>query len=194
MKSNFSKGLKIFLLFGFLCAIGNVYSQSESRKSMFTLDPDLEKEARKERSFGRKLWGDKVENNVTFMPFGYHTDRVKNADAPIVQYFWYTSISYNSFELAGFKNSFGDASLALFYKRKIILTQRFSVHIGGGLIYGYHGRLQNTPGVPFANTILITGPLTPVLGVSFDYRITNKVSLHLSGAPLIILYGFRFRL
>jgi hypothetical protein len=193
MKVVFLDTGKRVLIFVFLCVIGNIYSQSPS-ESIYTLDEDLEKEARKERSFGRKLWGDKVENNITFMPFGYHTDRVKHADKPIVQLFWYTSVSYNSFELAGFKNSFGDFSVGLLYKRKYIFTKRLSMHFGGGLIYGYHGRLQTTPGVPFRDTILITGPLTPVLGLSFDYRITNKVSLHVSGAPLIILYGFRYRL
>ena len=186
------KYLKIVFLFYLM--IGDAYAQSSSLYNIFILETDLDKEERRERSFIRSLWGDKVENSVTSLPFGYHTDRDRHAGEPFVHPVWCTSVSIHSFEISGFKNSFGDFSLGLYYKRKIVFTKRLSINYGAGIIYGYDGRLKDVEGIPFRETFLVTGPINPVVGMSFDYRVTNNFSFHITGAPQIIIYGVRYRL
>ena len=84
--------------------------------------------------------------------------------------------------------------MALFYKRAWNFTKRFSMNVGGGIMYGYDGRLQNTEGIPFRDTFLIRGDINPVVGVELDYRFYKKWSVHTSIAPRIIIYGFRYLL
>jgi len=68
------------------------------------------------------------------------------------------------------------------------------MNVGGGIMYGYDGRLQNTEGIPFRDTFLIKGDINPVVGVELDYRFYKKWSVHTSIAPRIIIYGFRYLL
>lgn len=152
---------------------------------------------KEKKSFLKKLWGDPTETSVTAMPLGLHTDfeRFKNREVPNgLHPALYFAFNYKNVELALFKNSFGDLSGAINYKRTWNFTKKFSVNFGAGLIYGYFGRLQHSEGVPFRDTFLIKGDVMPVVGGELDYKIYKKVSVHVGIAPAIIIYGFRYRI
>ena len=145
------------------------------------------------------LWGVPTESSVTAMPLGLHThfERFNGREIPNgLHPALYFAGNYKNVELAVFKNSFGDPSVALNYKRTWVFPkwERFTMQVGGGLIYGYFGRLQHSEGVPFRNTFLIKGDVMPVVGGELDYRIYKKLSLHVGIAPAIIIYGLRYRL
>ena len=150
----------------------------------------------KKKSLFKIVWGDQLKTSFTAMPIGLHTDFEKHSSKTRstingLHEALYFAFNYKSIELAGFQNSFGDLTLAVFYKRAWNFTKRFSVNVGGGLMYGYDGRLQNTEGIPFRNTWLIKGDVNPVTGFELDYRFYKRWSIHTSIAPRIIIYGFR---
>ena len=147
----------------------------------------------------KTIWGDPLESSITAMPIGLHTDFEKHSSKKRstingLHEALYFAGNYKTIELAGFQNSFGDLTVALFYKRAWNFTKRFSMNVGGGIMYGYDGRLQNTEGIPFRDTFLIRGDINPVVGVELDYRFYKKWSVHTSIAPRIIIYGFRYLL
>lgn len=143
------------------------------------------------------VWGDPLQSSITLMPIGLHTDFEKHSSKTRstingLHEALYFAGNYIGIELAGFQNSYGDLTVAVFYKRAWNFTKQFSVNVGGGIMYGYNGRLQNTDGIPFRDTWLIKGDINPVLGFELDYRFYKKWSVHTSIAPRIIIYGFRY--
>jgi len=158
------KNILILLIFSYLA------SQSQDKK----------------KTIWQFIKGEEVKSSVTFLPFGSHTS---NLDVINV---WYTSYNYKSYEVAAFKNSFGEFTLAAFYKRKQQVTKNFSVIYGLGVMYGYHGKLRDVESIPFRKTFLFTGEINPVGGVNLDYRVAKKISLQISLTPVVILYGFRY--
>lgn len=151
------------------------------------------------KSFLKRLWGDQTKSSVTAMPIGLHTDFEKHSSKKRstingLHEALYFAVNYKNVELSVFQNSFGDATIGLFYKRTWNFTKRFSANFGAGLIHGYDGRLQFTEGIPFRDTFLIKGDVNPVIGLEFDYRFYKRWSVHTSIAPNIIVYGFRFLL
>ena len=184
---------KLLLVFVLLFAFSS-FAQGEDLE---VLNQTSYKEKSKLGKIWETLWGDPTETSITAMPIGLHTDleRFKNRSVPNgLHPALYFAGNYKNVELALFKNSFGDLSGALNYKRTWNLTKRFSVNFGAGLIYGYFGRLQHSKGVPFRNTFLIKGDVMPVIGGEFDYRFYKKWSIHMGIAPAIIIYGFRYRI
>ncbi len=141
---------------------------------------------KKPQSLWEILKGKELESSITFLPVGIHTKDLE------VFGVWYTSYNYKSYELAVFKNSFGDFTIAALYKRKQEITKNFSVIYGLGVMHGYHGKMQNVDGIPFRKTFLWTGEINPVGGLSLDYKISKKTSLQLSLTPLVFVYGFRY--
>tara|TARA_B110000046_G_scaffold185695_2_gene228657 strand:- start:5962 stop:6450 length:489 start_codon:yes stop_codon:yes gene_type:complete len=142
----------------------------------------------KNKTIWEFIKGEELKSSVTFLPFGSHTSDLDVIDI------WYTSYNYKSYEIAAFKNSFGEFTLAALYKRKQQVTEKFSVIYGLGVMYGYHGELRDVESIPFRNTFLFTGEINPVGGVNLDYRVAKKLSLQISLTPVVILYGFRYLL
>ena len=140
------------------------------------------------KSIFKKLWGEKLESGIVFMPIGSHTT------APDVFDVWYTSYNYNNLEIAIFKNSFSDWTLGALYKRAWYLSKKFHIAYGGGIVYGYKGKLKTVKNVPFKNSFLFTGPINPIIGIDVDYKISKKISIHSSISPLIIIYGLKYYL
>ena len=60
-----------------------------------------------------------------------------------------------------------DLTFIVSYKRNIEITDRFSIIYGFGLMYGYHGKLQNTNGIPFRKSFLFTG----------DAELSNEIDI-----------------
>ena len=160
----------LFVVFNFV----QLFSQNEvAKKSMF-----------------RKILGDELKSSITFMPLGYHTDRERHSE--VFHDVWYVGVNYKGFELTVFKNSFDDPTVGAFYNREINFTKVFSLIYGGGIIYGYHGRLQNVDGIPLSSTFLIKGAINPVLGIALNYKVAKRWSIKMSFAPKIIIYGVRY--
>ena len=139
-----------------------------------------------QKSLFQKVVGEELQSSVVFMPFGTHT---RNLDFYGV---WYTAVNFKSVELTYFKNSFGDPTVGIMYKRSWNLTKKFAVNYGLGVIYGYHGRLKDVKGIPFRDTFLIKNEINPVVGFAFDYKLIGKVSVCATVAPNILVYGFRY--
>jgi len=191
------------LLLAFLPLVTQ-FSFSQNEENNVQEIPQLEqKEEKKEKTrmgkIWEQLWGVPAESSVIAMPFGLHTDleRFSGREHPNgLHPALYFSANYKSIDFAGFKNSFGDFSCALTYKRMWTFNKikNFSMNVGAGLIWGYDGRLQHSRNVPFRNTFLIKGDVMPVIGGQFDYIIYKKLSLAVSVAPAIIIYGLRYRI
>lgn len=143
-------------------------------------------EPAEEKSFLKKLAGEELPSSFTCMPFGTHTDDFDFNEV------WYIGIGIKSFEISYFVNSHGNPSFGLMYKRAWNFTNRFSMGYGGGIIYGYHGKLQYVDGVPFRNTFLFKNEINPVIGIELDYKVLKNISIHSSIAPLVIIYGFKY--
>lgn len=146
-------------------------------------------EKEKETSLLKTLWGESIENSVTFMPLGTHY-----IYDPDIFTTWYTSVTIKSFEVLVFLNSKRDWTTGLFYKRAIPISEKFTLNYGGGLLYGYDGKLEETRGIPKSLHFLFSGPINPVVGLGFDYKISKKLSIHADLAPLTIIYGCRLAL
>lgn len=159
-----------------LAAVLNTHAQTEKKEPS---KPSLIK----------TLWGEPIENSITLMPFGTHY-----VYDPDVFGTWYTSVTYKHVEAMVFRNSKGMWTTGLLYKRAIPISQRFALNYGGGLMYGYHGTLETTRGIPKSLSVLFSGPINPVVGLGFDYKISKKLSLHADLAPLIVIYGVRIAL
>lgn len=140
------------------------------------------------KSFFKKIWGTPLKSGITFMPMGTHTIE------PDVFDVWYTSYNYKNLELSVFKNSFSDWTLGLLYKRGYYFSEKFHVAYGGGIVYGYKGKLQTVDYLPLKNSFLFTGAISPIVGLDLDYKISKKISIRSSVSPLIIIYGFRYYL
>ncbi len=145
-------------------------------------------EVKEPKTFWQKIAGEPLKTSITFLPVGSHT---KNVDVFGV---WYTSYNYKSIEFGAFSNSYGELTFGLFYKREINFTDKFSLIYGGGLLYGYHGKLQDVKGVPFKKSFLFNGEINPILGLELDYKISKKISFHTNIAPLILIYGVKYYL
>ena len=140
------------------------------------------------KSFFKKIWGAPLKSGITFMPVGTHTIEPNVFDV------WYGSYNYRNLELSVFKNSFSDWTLGLFYKRGYYFSEKFHIAYGGGIVYGYKGKLQTVDYIPFRDSFLFTGAISPIVGLDIDYKISKKVSIRSSISPLIIIYGFRYYL
>lgn len=138
------------------------------------------------KTFWETLKGKTPETSITFLPVGSHTKDFDLIDV------WYTGFNYKSVEFAGFKNSFGDLTLTLLFKRQIELKGNFSLIYGFGVMYGYDGKLQDVKRIPLRNTFLFTGALSPLGGVTVDYKVGKKLSLQLNITPVVIVYGVRY--
>lgn len=140
------------------------------------------------RSFVQKLLGDTPGSAITFLPYATHT---RKADFYGVSYF---AVNYKSWEVNTFRNSWGDQNYSLSYKRTLNFNERFLLSYGVGIMYGYDGRLGGNDNVPLSNTFLFNGKINPVLGLEFDYKVYKNIALHVTYAPLILLYGVRYYL
>ncbi|MFY9243472.1 MAG: hypothetical protein WAO74_10615 [Polaribacter sp.] len=140
------------------------------------------------KSFWKKLYGQPVESAIIFMPIGHH---IINPD---VIFPFYTGINYKGFEISMYANSHNDITTSIYYKRKQNLSEKWSFIYGIGLAYGYDGKLAEVEGLPFRET-LFSGPITPMVGFEFNYKISKKISINLSVAPpVVIAYGIRYAL
>lgn len=152
-------------------------------------------EEKPKKSLLKKVWGVAPNTSITAMPYGLHTDlkrfrnrKYKNGLHPAL----YGAFNYKTVEAIAFRNSFGDFSFGVTYKRAIPITKNFTILYGIGAMYGYDGRLQRSKNVPLRNTFLIKGDINPLLGVQLDYKLYKGISLHTGLAPGIIIYGFRY--
>ena len=142
---------KIIFCF-FVLSSSFVFSQENDLESNSVEEPEKKKTV--VGKILKTIWGNELESSITAMPIGLHTDFEKHSSKKRstingLHEALYFAGNYKSLELAGFQNSFGDLTVALFYKRAWNFTKRFSMNIGGGIMYGYDGRLQNTEGIPF---------------------------------------------
>ena len=166
---------RIFLLLLFtLAAVLNSYGQTEEKEK---------------KTLIKTLWGNPIENSVTFMPLGTHYVYDQDIFAT-----WYTSVTIKSFEAMVFLNSKNMWTTGLLYKRAIPLSEKFAINYGGGLMYGYKGTLETTRGIPKSLSFMFKGAINPVVGLGFDYKISKKLSIHADLAPLILIYGVRITL
>jgi len=159
-----------FLLIASLIFVLNINAQTEEKNN----------------SVIKTLWGESIENSLTIMPLGTHY-----IYDPDVFGAWYTSVTVKSFEAMIFRNSKGMWTTGLLYKRAIPISEKFAINYGGGIMYGYHGTLATTRGIPKSLNRLFSGPINPVVGLGFDYKITKGISIHADLAPLILIYGIR---
>lgn len=138
------------------------------------------------KSFWSVLKGNELETSISFLPAGTHYTSLEFNEV------WYTSFNYKSYEIAAFKNSFNELTLAALYKRQIGFSQKLSLIYGIGIMYGYHGKLVDTPTIPFRNTFLFKGEINPLLGLTLDYRFAEKFSFQVAISPAVAIYGIRY--
>ena len=159
---------KIIVVSVFFLCISNIWSQQ------------------KNKSICETIKGKELESSITFLPVGSHTKQFDFLEV------WYTSYNYKSIELAVFKNSYDDLTIALIYKRQIQLIEKLNFIYGIGIMHGYGGKLKNVSGIPFKNSFLFNGNINATGGVSLDYRIAKKFSVQLNVSPVVLVYGVRF--
>jgi|TARA_B110000240_G_C13298252_1_gene367321 hypothetical protein len=139
----------------------------------------------KKKTIWETIKGKELETSITFLPVGSHTKDFDFLDV------WYTSYNYKSIELALFKNSYDDLTVAIIYKRQIEIIKKLNFIYGLGIMHGYEGRLQETSGIPFRNSFLFKGDINATGGVILDYRIAKKISVQLNVSPVVLVYGVR---
>jgi hypothetical protein len=89
-------------------------------------------EQAKKKTVLQFLGGETPEESITFMPGGTH---LRNRDYVEV---WYVGVQYKFLEYMAFKNSFGDSTAGVLFKRTLPFTSRLSINYGAGLMIGYN--------------------------------------------------------
>ncbi|PQJ79533.1 hypothetical protein [Polaribacter porphyrae] len=139
-----------------------------------------------EQSFWNILKGKELETSISFLPAGTHYTSLEFNEV------WYTSFNYKSYEIAAFKNSFNELTLAALYKRQIGISEKLSLIYGIGIMYGYHGKLVDVPTIPFRKSFLFTGEINPLIGLTLDYRFAKNFSFQVAISPAVAIYGIRY--
>jgi hypothetical protein len=133
------------------------------------------------------VFGTPASNSVMVLPAGTHV-----FDPDVVD-FMFVGLTYESVMLSTFVNSFGDRTYFLAAKRNWIDNEKYDVGYAFGLIYGYDGRLAEVGDIPFKDTFLFNGPVSPLLGLTSNYHVTENFSVNLTLQPLVVLYGFEVK-
>ena len=132
-----------------------------------------------------KLLGEQLETNIIFLPIASYNS---GGDSFTLSY---VGLSYKSFEISEFTNSYGELTSGFLYHRVIKLTSQLSINYFLGVLYGYNGKLANKPRIPFSETFLFKGNLNPGAGFSLDYKINKIISFHIRFVPNITMFGLR---
>lgn len=141
-------------------------------------------------NFLETLWGEYPKTGITYMPVGTHTYGSKIHKPHETHYIGY---NYKFLEIATFINSYHDWSISAMYKRMIPIGKRWSINYGGGIVYGYDGRLQDQQGIPFKK-VLFSGPFNPIFGGGVNFKISDRWLVSVIIAPQINLYGLKYLL
>ena len=185
LNSIFFQTIILFLL------AGNLHSQTAPVKNLdfFVNKTASEYDEEKKRTFIYRLLGDQVKSSVTIMPIATHIFSGVDLELP-----WYIAANYKGFEITSFINTYNDVSFGLNYKRKWVVSSKFSINYSIGILYGYGDNLAKIEGFPLGLKSLVENTIVPVVGLDFVFKVAYKVALQGSLAPNVFLLGIRYYL
>lgn len=134
------------------------------------------------------IYGKPIKDGLIYMPFGIHT----NLDGENANNNALLGVVYNSFVFGTFINSFNDRTWYIAKARNIISYKDFGVDYYFGLMYGYKGKLSTSKGIPFRNTFLFKGNLSPAFTIAAHYSISDHVQVQTILSPHISLFGVKY--
>ena len=105
---------------------------------------------------------------------------------------WYIGANCKGFEITSFINTYNDVSFGLNYKRKWVVSSKFSINYSIGILYGYN--LAKIEGFPLGLKSLAENTIVPVVGLDSVFKVAYKVALQGSLAPNVFLFGIRYYL
>jgi hypothetical protein len=131
------------------------------------------------------VWGTPLEDGIFYLPYGLHHNSTR------IDGFQLVGGIYRSLYAMTFINSDGDRTWSVGFERNVYSYRRLRLGYGAGLVYGYGGRLADSPHLPLAHTFLFEHDINPVLGVPAHLVITKRVQLESFVTPLVTLGGLK---
>ncbi|MHA3976834.1 hypothetical protein ACW9UR_04040 [Halovulum sp. GXIMD14794] len=128
-----------------------------------------------------------IRNGIMYFPYGVHTasDELEATPHNLV------GLSYRSFSLAYFRNSYGGDTVALVHGRNLLSYEPFGADLFYGIMYGYHGELAESDNMPSVAKPLFEGEINPVASVSPYWRVTERLELRAMLTPFFATLGVK---
>ncbi len=135
----------------------------------------------------KAIWGTTPADGGYYLPVGFHNDSRGPKNFALLGGIYKTVFGMT------FINSYGDRTWALGIERDVCRFQRLTLAYGGGLMYGYGGRLVDAHSLPLRDTFLFEHAINPVIGAPVRVDISKHVQIEGFITPVVMLVGFKIR-
>ncbi len=104
--------------------------------------------------------------------------------------------SYKSLAYFSFINTYSERCHLIAFRRNWYEGKRLDIAVGGGVNYGYEGRLYFAQSIPqwIRETYLFKTDFNPMAGLDFSYRISEGFHAQLVFSPIFVTWGAAYQL
>ena len=104
--------------------------------------------------------------------------------------------SYKSLAYFSFINTYSERCHLIAFRRNWYDGKRLDIAVGGGVNYGYEGRLYFAQSIPqwIRETYLFKTDFNPMAGLDFSYRISEGFHAQLVFSPIFVTWGAAYQL
>jgi hypothetical protein len=104
--------------------------------------------------------------------------------------------SYKSIAYFSFINTYRERCHMIAFRRNWFDGKRLDIAVGGGVNYGYEGRLYFAQSIPLwiRETYLFKTDFNPMAGLDFSYRISEGFHAQLVFSPIFVTWGAAYQL
>jgi hypothetical protein len=104
--------------------------------------------------------------------------------------------TYKSLAYFSFINTYRERCHLIAFRRNWYDGKRLDIAVGGGVNYGYEGRLYFAQSIPqwIRETYLFKTDFNPMAGLDFSYRISEGFHAQLVFSPIFVTWGAAYQL
>lgn len=139
----------------------------------------------------RRLYGTVPAPSVLYHPWRSHYWPYQDIGYTHLYGATFKSIAYFSFI-----NSYSERCHLIAFRRNWYDGERLDIAVGGGVNYGYDGRLYFAQSIPrwARETILFSTDFNPMVGLDFCYRISKGFHAQLVFSPIFVTWGATYQM
>lgn len=139
----------------------------------------------------RRLYGTVPAPSVLYHPWRSHYWPYQDIGYTHLYGATFKSIAYFSFI-----NSYSERCHLIAFRRNWYDGERLDIAVGGGVNYGYDGRLYFAQSIPrwIRETILFSTDFNPMVGLDFSYRISKGFHAQLVFSPIFVTWGATYQM
>ena len=139
----------------------------------------------------RRLYGTVPAPSVLYHPWRSHYWPYQDIGYTHLYGATFKSIAYFSFI-----NSYSERCHLIAFRRNWYDGERLDIAVGGGVNYGYDGRLYFAQSIPrwARETILFSTDFNPMAGLDFSYRISQGFHAQLVFSPIFVTWGATYQI